>query len=234
MRHANKFMSGMLSSILTLGLTTTPAGPATEPTAPEADPVAVPAKDGGSDEDAEPPDTSRPAPRVHVPATASLAVETAPIKVTPAPEPAPPDPVQFTGDAASWENGRLPEHALCPIEHAPWHAARCDAAAATDRLNAAFRATFGRDLTVTDSYRTLEQQITIRAAKGHMAAPPGTSNHGWGIALDLGGGIETFGTVEHEWMRANAGAFGWIHPDWAQAHGTKPEPWHWEYKVALP
>ena len=23
--------------------------------------------------------------------------------------------------------------------------------------------------------------------------------------------------------------YGWFHPDWAEASGSLPEPWHWEY-----
>jgi hypothetical protein len=30
-------------------------------------------------------------------------------------------------------------------------------------------------------------------------------------------------------MKANAGTFGWVHPDWAEPSGSKPEPWHWEF-----
>ena len=58
---------------------------------------------------------------------------------------------------------------------------------------------------------------------------PGTSNHGWGQAVDLSGGIQSFGSAEFTWMQANAGKYGWKPPEWAQAGGSKPEPWHWEY-----
>jgi len=63
----------------------------------------------------------------------------------------------------------------------------------------------------------------------HLAAVPGTSNHGWGIAVDLSGGINRFGTAEHQWMRRNAPYFGWILPSWAQERGSRPEAWHWEF-----
>ena len=53
---------------------------------------------------------------------------------------------------------------------------------------------------------------------------------GWGLAVDLGGGINRFGTVQHEWMRSNAPRFGWVHPSWARQSGSLPEAWHWEYK----
>jgi LAS superfamily LD-carboxypeptidase LdcB len=30
-------------------------------------------------------------------------------------------------------------------------------------------------------------------------------------------------------MQQNAALYGWFHPAWAQAGGSLPEPWHWEY-----
>ena len=58
---------------------------------------------------------------------------------------------------------------------------------------------------------------------------PGTSNHGWALAVDLCGGINIFGTPQWTWMTQNAGRFGFVQPDWAGPRGEKPEPWHWEY-----
>jgi LAS superfamily LD-carboxypeptidase LdcB len=69
----------------------------------------------------------------------------------------------------------------------------------------------------------------IYADKPWLAAVPGTSNHGWGTAVDLCGGVEAFGTATHLWMLENAPAFGWFHPSWAKPGGGRPEPWHWEF-----
>ncbi|MFC8797326.1 D-alanyl-D-alanine carboxypeptidase family protein [Promicromonospora sp. NPDC057138] len=135
-----------------------------------------------------------------------------------------------TGGWGGFENGRIPIDQLCELSFAVGHYARCDAASAVEELSTAFREEFGTDLEVTDSYRSYEQQVVTKRAKGHLAAVPGTSNHGWGTALDLGGGINRFGTTQHRWMQENAGRFGWVHPEWAQADGAKPEPWHWEFK----
>ena len=41
--------------------------------------------------------------------------------------------------------------------------------------------------------------------------------------------MQTFGTPQHRWLQANAVAFGWFHPSWAQTGGSKPEAWHWEF-----
>ncbi|MBE1876947.1 D-alanyl-D-alanine carboxypeptidase family protein [Myceligenerans sp. TRM 65318] len=135
-------------------------------------------------------------------------------------------------EAGNYRNGRIPSHLLCDVSFAAGQRLRCDAAVAIERLNVAFRAAFGRDLAVRDSYRSYEAQVAVAASKGALAAPPGTSNHGWGRAVDLSGGIQYFGTAEHRWMVANAGVHGWNHPEWAGPGGSKPEAWHWEYGTA--
>jgi len=131
-------------------------------------------------------------------------------------------------------NGRIVLDALCLIGEGGGHRLRCDAPGAFEQLDAAYRARFGVPVSITSSYRTYDDQVRLkqswcdRGACG-MAATPGHSNHGWGLALDLGGGVNDFGTSEHEWMQANAPAFGWHHPGWARQGGGKEEPWHWEY-----
>lgn len=127
------------------------------------------------------------------------------------------------------QNGRIPAVAMCPLKTAPGHTLKCDAAAAFDLMSKAFEQKFGRPISVTDSYRTYQQQVILKKRKGRMAATPGRSNHGWGLAVDLGGGINVFGSAQHRWMRANAPKFGWDHPMWARQGGSLPEPWHWEY-----
>src|SRR3712207_7645594 len=53
------------------------------------------------------------------------------------------------------------------------------------------------------------------------AAVPGTSNHGWALAVDLCGGINIAGTVQSAWMAAHAGRFGFVQPDWARQGGDR-------------
>ena len=112
---------------------------------------------------------------------------------------------------------------------APGKLLRSDAAAAMGRLSRAYAAEFGRPLCITDSYRTLAEQVQVYATKPALAAKPGTSNHGWGTATDLCGGVESFGTEQHAWMLAHAPLYGWFHPSWAGPAGSRPEPWHWEF-----
>ena len=128
-----------------------------------------------------------------------------------------------------YPNGRLPLSALCPLWGTSGQLLRWDAAATFDAMSKEFGAVFGEPICVTDSYRSYPEQVAVAAAKPTLAAVPGRSNHGWGVALDLCGGIQSFTTEQHRWMVANSMAYGWFLPAWAQPGGSKPEPWHWEY-----
>ena len=128
-----------------------------------------------------------------------------------------------------YSNGNIPAEALCPLKYAPGESLRSDAAKAFNLMTEAAKQSRGTPLCVGDSYRSYSQQVALYRQKPGLAATPGTSNHGWGVAVDFCGGVERFGSDAHEWMRANAGRFGWVHPSWARQGGSKPEPWHWEY-----
>jgi len=125
-------------------------------------------------------------------------------------------------------NGAIPADDLCTL----WDGAnmlRGDAAVAIAELNQNYRAALGTDLCITDSYRTLAEQRRLAATKGGLAAAPGTSNHGWGLAVDLCTSVTNSSTAM-SWLRANGPTFGWTNPDWALRGGSGPyEPWHWEY-----
>jgi cell wall-associated NlpC family hydrolase len=139
-------------------------------------------------------------------------------------------PPSFDG-ARSWggyPNGLIPPSAMCPLGTAA-HTLRCDAAAAYRAMSAAFAGAFGTPICITDSYRTYAGQVRLYGQKPALAAVPGTSNHGWGLAVDLCGGVERFGTPQYDWMKANSGRFGFLHPDWAEPGNGREEPWHWEY-----
>jgi len=128
---------------------------------------------------------------------------------------------------AAGANGQLDTKDLCTL----WdgvHQLRGDAATSLAELNLAFRARFGRDLCVTDAYRTLPEQRHLKATKGGLAAVPGRSNHGWGLAIDMCGN-ETRG-ASFDWIKENGAIYGWANPGWALSGGSGPhEPWHWEY-----
>lgn len=127
------------------------------------------------------------------------------------------------------QNGNLDPASLCPLWMAPGHRLRGDAASAFNKMSKYHAATVGGPLCVTDSYRSYSEQAELYRRKPGLAAVPGTSEHGWGKAVDLCGGVENFGSAAYRWMKANAGRFGWFHPDWAEPSGSKPEAWHWEF-----
>ena len=138
--------------------------------------------------------------------------------------------------AAQYPNGLLPDGVLCDVGGAVDGAGapttldlRCDAAAGFAELAQRFTAAFGRPPCVTDSYRSYGAQVSVYARKPGLAAVPGTSNHGLGLAVDLCGPESQFGTAEHGWLLAEAGASGWELPEWASQGGSRPEPWHWEF-----
>ncbi len=125
-------------------------------------------------------------------------------------------------------NGRLDTDGLCELWE-PGDMLRADAALALAKLNVAYRAEFGEDIALTDSYRSYASQVAVKRSKPGLAARPGTSQHGWGLAVDLGGGVQR-GDRHYDWLADNAPQYGWENPDWAQRGGSGPyEPWHWEF-----
>ncbi|GAA4716521.1 D-alanyl-D-alanine carboxypeptidase [Promicromonospora umidemergens] len=124
-------------------------------------------------------------------------------------------------------NGALADHSLCEL----WQQGeylRPDAAMSLSALNEAFRASFGREMCLVASYRDLDTQYELKASRGYYAASPGTSMHGWGLAIDLCS-KETGSSEVFSWLWANAPTYGWQNPSWAQLGGSKYEPWHWEF-----
>lgn len=158
-------------------------------------------------------------------------------------------------------NGRLPGGMLGTIL-GTGQELRADLLPQTMALRAAFQYEFGKPLTITDGYRSYDEQVAVfqryyttvpqpgrptRVWNGRIwwqrpgfpsAAVPGTSNHGLAVAVDLGSGVNTsLLSREHLWMRAVGGRYGFTHPSWAHDHvdqnGTD-EPWHFEAIYVTP
>ncbi|MBE1535572.1 M15 family metallopeptidase [Actinomadura algeriensis] len=128
-----------------------------------------------------------------------------------------------------YANGRIPDEDLCPLPQED-ESLRADAAAAFYKLNAAYHEEFGEEMCVRSSYRGYEKQEELyESMPAGMAARPGNSKHGLGIAADLCGGVEDDESAEFAWLEDNAEEYGWIHPDWA--YSNPYEPWHWEFDV---
>jgi len=121
-------------------------------------------------------------------------------------------------------NGRLPDSVLEPLGIAR-HRLHRSAATAFQRWRDLARGA-GIDLTLTDSYRTFDQQVELKKRKPDLAATPGKSVHGWGFAVDLAVGSppKPFGASVFEWLKANGPTIGW------HMGRPKDEPWHWVYR----
>lgn len=121
-------------------------------------------------------------------------------------------------------NGRIPEAALTPISQSG-HRLYAPAAQSWNNVIEAARRD-GIELRITDSYRSYEQQVDLARRKGlysegGLAARPGTSNHGWGLAVD----VDVRDATTREWLQINGPRFGWI-------ESVPREPWHWEFRPA--
>lgn len=138
-------------------------------------------------------------------------------------------------------NGRLPSTLLAVVAYhlrvfKIRHYARSSAAKWLERLDAHFFDDRGEHIKITDSYRSINGQWSVWRSKRHLAAYPGTSVHGWGLAFDLGSGINVRSSEAHKWMQRYAGRYGFFNPNWATPGAPgfqKDEPWHWEFDSKL-
>ena len=152
---------------------------------------------------------------------------------------------------ANYKNGEVPASVLAPLDGQPGAFLRADAAAAWNRARKEIKAATGRDIRARGWNRTLAEQVKffnlaykpqasggtdarwwngrryVRRPGKAAAAIPGTSNHGWGIAVD----VEDFG-LENQWNSAwRAKAFPILAKHgWTDHSGRSiGEPWHIEY-----
>ncbi|MEX2290516.1 MAG: M15 family metallopeptidase [Mycobacteriales bacterium] len=122
---------------------------------------------------------------------------------------------------ATWQNGRVPEAELVPLGQTG-HRLAAPAAAAFAELEAAARAS-GVSIRVSDSYRSYDEQVDMARRKGlysegGLAAKPGSSQHGWGLAVDL-----SLDARAQAWMREHGGRYGFV-------EDVPREPWHWTFR----
>lgn len=122
---------------------------------------------------------------------------------------------------AAWQNGRVPEAQLVPLGQSG-HRLAAPAAAAFAELEAAARAS-GVSIRVSDSYRSYDEQVDMVRRKGlysegGLAAEPGSSQHGWGLAVDL-----DLDPRAQAWMREHGGRHGFV-------EDVPREPWHWTFR----
>jgi hypothetical protein len=160
-----------------------------------------------------------------------------------------PTPTSTTGGGTSktiegtvYRNGEIPENKLRYIDN--WKkyvgAIQSDggrirlytkASRALDDLLAAAEAA-KVTLKINSAYRTLQDQQRVRAKNCTPAgvcnpptAPAGTSNHGFGIAVDFANknvSKLSEGMAEYKWLAANGPTYGF--------RRIRSEAWHWEYQ----
>jgi D-alanyl-D-alanine carboxypeptidase len=124
-------------------------------------------------------------------------------------------------DLAQYGNGKIPRSALEQVgntHHRLWAPA---ASSLTQMMADASKD--GVKIGITDSYRPYDEQVDLARRKGlysqgGLAAKPGTSEHGWGMAADLD--LDSKGL---SWMRQNASKYGFV-------NNVSRESWHWAYK----
>ena len=124
---------------------------------------------------------------------------------------------------------------------------RKDAAEALEKLFAAAKTEENYTLVAVSGYRSYRTQSNIFARKVNnvgtraamlLVAPPGTSEHQLGLAMDIGCqgemGLESsFGrTPEGKWVAENCHRFGFIiryKEEWTDITGYAYESWHLRY-----
>jgi D-alanyl-D-alanine carboxypeptidase len=122
------------------------------------------------------------------------------------------DRSELTAVSGGWDGSAY----LLPPAAAAWEEMRV--AAALDGIN----------LQAIDTYRSWEVQegayhSHLRGEKKANVLPPGHSEHGNGLAVDITNGhLVGPGDPEHLWLSNNAGRYGW--------YPISNESWHWEFR----
>jgi D-alanyl-D-alanine carboxypeptidase len=124
-------------------------------------------------------------------------------------------------DLAAYGNGKIPASALAQVGTTDARLWTPAAQSLTTMMADAKKD--GVHIGITDSYRPYTEQVDIAKRKGlysqgGLAAKPGTSEHGWGMAADL-----DLNSKALSWMRANGAKYGF-------QENVPRENWHWAYQ----
>src|SRR3990172_1845982 len=139
------------------------------------------------------------------------------------PEPAPTyDPFDPAGWYKTVENARIESSMLEKVGGTNFLMEPHAASALTAMMNAA--AAEGVSLDIGNTYRDYATQAAAYAQyqageKDAPVAAPGTSNHGWGLAVDFANmGADSPG---FQWLMKNGARYGFTN--------LEGEPWHWDF-----
>lgn len=133
-----------------------------------------------------------------------------------------------------YQNGRIPLDAMRYSAHSGYMYPPASIA-----YDAMAQAAGGDGLNIDGwAYRSYEDQAALDQGDNPIATAAGSSNHGWGLAVDIdtlvagavGPHHPGYQRAEYRWLQQHAHRWGFCHPDWAQPSGGGPhEPWHWEW-----
>jgi hypothetical protein len=141
-----------------------------------------------------------------------------------------------TIDGVKYKNGEIPENKLRVINNAAKYKGQISsdngrirlyekASLALDRLILAAEQA-GITVKINSAYRTYDDQVRVRAQYPNDSAKPGTSNHGFGLAVDFATpGLRRVkpGDKLYDWLIVNGPKYGF--------ERIKKESWHWEYQI---
>lgn len=136
----------------------------------------------------------------------------------------------------TYNNGAIPLSAMTPVANFKPVESGANTAIGSNLLmpeaarqlslwQIAYKARFGVDLNCSECYRPLVRQTALYGlyqSGGTLAAVPGTSNHGFGRAVDFGYPVDTFGTAQRNWMGDTAASYGF-------RFDVPTEAWHASY-----
>jgi len=215
----------------------------------EAQEVPISADDVRTDE---PNDPTEPIVNPADPNTAPVVEVNSPKITTNVGRTAPPIPPGLAQYAVGGKNGTIPRDKLGNIDASYGGGIlHIEAAKMYNKMIAQAKKE-GVRWRVSSTYRDLAGQVACFKKYGSgSAAKPGSSPHGWGLALDfgeiagmqqarakaLGVGRATIGPARYtrenskiyQWLARNGPKYGWYNP-YRLADGVKmEEAWHWEY-----
>jgi hypothetical protein len=121
----------------------------------------------------------------------------------------------------AYGNGKIPASALQPVGSSGFKMWAPAAGSMTRMIADAQKA--GVHIGITQTYRPLAEQFDLARRKGlysqgGLAAKPGTSEHGWGMAADLDLNPQALA-----WVRQNGEKYGFYNT-------ASRESWHWGFK----
>lgn len=137
----------------------------------------------------------------------------------------------------AYGNGRLPTNILTPLTFARGFLYK-PAADSFEKMVADYKGTGNTFPGITDHYRPIEVQLRLAIEKPRLAARPGTSMHGWGLAIDFNNNRQPVNNWDPflQFLKTNAHKYGIyglaaVKGDAFYSQGFwRGEEWHWEFR----